>query len=232
MSYRVISSCAVSLALLTAAVGCGTSPGETIHQSYGGTKGLEAPKGSSAIYPAGPYGVRVGDTVADASFLGYASADDRELHPVSFHDFYDPDGSKNSKVLYFSIAALWCQPCNVEAGDLGTIVEDMAPKGYVFMQMLDAGETFHSLLPATEDDLNTWYDQYSLPFPIVLDPAKKLRTYFDSDGIPFSMIVATDTMKILASSSGYVGSDPSQSAAAQQQGRITAYEAELMKHLK
>ena len=217
--------CAVAglLALLVQ----GSSGGDTVVDPYAGGSGLEAPSGSTANYPAGPYGVRVGSTLADASFFGYGSADDRTLKLVSFHDFYDPDGSKGIKLIYFSAGAIWCPPCNTEASDLAlaTGAADLTKRlGVAFVQNLTQGARETSTLPATETDLGAWLTRHKLPFPVFLDPARKLDIYFDANGIPFGMLIDPRTMTILKTTDGWFGD----TAAAD---RLKSFEAELTPYL-
>ena len=192
------------------ALGCGSKP-------YDGGAGLEAPANSTAAYPVGPYGTRTGDTIADATFLGYPRFDDRSLQPVSFHDFYDPDGSKGIKLIDFSAGAIWCPPCNEEAAALSDTANGAQALrdelGVAFVQNLTEGDNPASPLPANEDDLNQWLDSYSLPFPLFLDPSKKMSAYFDAKGIPFGMLIDPRTMKIVHTQDGWFGGTTAQQIA-------------------
>ena len=220
------------------AAGCSSNP-ETVTDPYAGGPGLEAPQSSTANYPAGPYGVRVGSTLADASFFGYASASDQTLKLVSFHDYYDPDGSKGIKLIYFSAGAIWCPPCNSEAADLanakdggvGGAAQLTAKLGVQFLQNLTQGASRDSSYAANEKDLQSWLKSHPLPFPVFLDPTRKLQIYFDANGIPFGMIIDPRTMKILRTTDGWFGSDSSLSAAEQLQQRLQAFEDELTPYL-
>lgn len=204
---RVLSG--VALALAAFAASCGGT--DTV--PYAGTQGLESPNGVKAAYPAGPYGTKVGDVVADATFFGYPSVDQKVLTPIALHDFYDPDGSKGNKLIFFSAGAVWCPPCNAETEGLAqgeggsppSVYEDEKGKGVVFFQDLYEGANQKTGAPATESDLAEWVDSYQIPFWVVIDPKKKMEPYFDVATIPFSMVIDARTMKILETTTGYGG---------------------------
>lgn len=212
--------------------GCSSTNDETVTDPYTGGPGLEAPAASTANYPPGPYGTRVGSVIADASFFGYTSFDKnaRTLVPISFHDYYDPDGTRGAKLIYFSAGAIWCPPCNTEAGDLAdpTGAAALSQKyGIQFLSNLVQGARQDSAFPATEQDLNTWLNKYKLPFAVFLDPAHKLDIYFDATGIPFGMLIDPRTMKIVKTTDGWFGSDTSLPTAEQRKQRLQAFEDEL-----
>lgn len=235
MKKLALTSLGLALVLVT---GCSSSA-ETVTDPYTGGPGLEAPATSTANYPEGPYGVRVGSTLADASFFGYPSATDQTLKLISFHDYYDPDGSKGIKLIYFSAGAIWCPPCNSEAADLANAKDGgvggastLASKlGVQFLQNLTQGANHDSAYAANESDLRAWLKSHPLPFPVFLDPSRKLEIYFDANGIPFGMIIDPRTMKILRTTDGWFGSDSSLSAAEQLDQRLKAFEEELTPYL-
>lgn len=214
MRFAAFGAAALSFSVL---VGCGSSSDdagsqqpEVIVDPYDGSTGLDPVSNPSpaADYPVGPYGVGIGDTAADATFFGFADfngAANHELQPIAFHDFYDPDGSKGNKIMYVSIAAVWCGPCNLEAKDMPTVFNDLAGQGVVMFEDLYQGANQQTGDPATQTDLEKWNAKYKLPFTSVIDPKGKLDQYFDKNGIPFSFLIDTRTMKILATTNGYGG---------------------------
>jgi thiol-disulfide isomerase/thioredoxin len=211
MRIVAFGAAALSFSVL---IGCGSSGGskdpEVITDPYTGSTGLDPVDNPSpaANYPVGPYGVGIGDTAADATFFGFVdfnAAANHDLKPIAFHDLYDPDGSKGHKVIYVSIAAVWCGPCNLETKDLPTIFNDVQSQGAVVFQDLYQGANEQTGDPATQSDLENWNKKYKLPFPTVIDPKGKLDQYFDKNGIPFGLAIDPKTMKILATTNGYGG---------------------------
>jgi len=178
---------------------------EVIVEPYDGSTGLD-PISSAAAYPSGPYGVAVGDVLQDATFFGYRNADasaSGELETFSLSDFYDPDGEKGIRAIYISVSAAWCPPCQQEAKALPEIVESLAEDGLgvAFFQDLYEGTEYGR--PGTQSDLDKWLKRYKLPFPVVIDPKGKMNAYFDSNAIPYSLLVDARTMKILGTEAGF-----------------------------
>lgn len=195
---------------LSALVGCGSADveeaeAEVIVEPYSGSTGLDAVSGDT-VYPSGPYGVAVGDVLKDDSFFGYKNAEVSEsgdLEAFSLGDFYDPSGEKGVELLYISISAVWCPPCQQEAKALPSMIESLAQDGLkvAFFQDLYDGPTPGT--SATQRDLEKWLKKYKLPFPVVVDPKGKMNAYFDRNSIPYSIVVDAKTMKILGTDAGF-----------------------------
>jgi len=195
-----------------ALVACGASDAddaelepEVIVEPYDGSTGLD-PISSAAAYPSGPYGVAVGDVLQDATFFGYKNAEasvSGELESFSLSDFYDPDGEKGIDLIYVSISAAWCPPCQAEAKALPEMIESLAKDGLgvaFFQDLYEGGEVG---APGTQRDLDRWLKRYQLPFPVVIDPKAKMNAYFDRNSIPYSLVVDAKTMKILGTEAGF-----------------------------
>lgn len=196
--------------VLSALVGCGSnSPeeaeAEVIHDPFTGSTGLDAVS-ADAVYPSGPYGVAVGDVLQNATFFGYKDAEASEagqLESFSLGDFHDPEGEKGVELLYISVSAAWCPPCQAEAKALPEMIESLAKDGLkvAFFQDLYDGPTPGT--SATQRDLDKWLKKYKLSFPVVLDPKGKMNAYFDRNSIPYSIVVDAKTMTILGTEAGF-----------------------------
>lgn len=196
---------------LSMLVGCGPADDEAeleaeiVHDPYTGSTGLDAVSGD-AVYPSGPYGVAVGDVLKDDSFFGYRNAEASEggeLESFSLGDFHDPTGEKGIALLYISVSAAWCPPCQQEARALPEMIESLAQDGLkvAFFQDLYDGPTPGT--SATQRDLDKWLKRYKLAFPVVVDPKGKMNAYFDRNSIPYSIVVDAKTMKILGTDAGF-----------------------------
>src|SRR5690242_6920669 len=81
--------------------------------SNGGSAPVAEPDYRKQDYPAGPYGVGVGATLENFSFLGWrdpvgAGYDIAKLAPVHLADFYNPDGRNITRYLWINASAVWC----------------------------------------------------------------------------------------------------------------------------
>jgi hypothetical protein len=148
------------------ASGSSSSGGSTASDA-GTVSGVEGCAGGQTTvhnYPAGPYGIDVGQTLADVCLSGYASPTQETLVPMALHDFFDPSGTSNHKLLFLSAGMTWCGPCNREASELSSV---QVPGVAMFQVLLD-GPTYG--VGSTEADLKAWDELYKLPFWVAMDP--------------------------------------------------------------
>jgi len=208
-----ISSLCVAMTSL-ALVACGsddggstTDPGKAFDVTGGashpptGSTEIAPGSGQAVAYPAGPYGTEMGSVVENISWLGWKNGkdvgyDQGAFERVSLSDFYDPDGSKGSKLLIINASAVWCGPCNLEARhmrDANTYATFHA-KGVDFLWTLfeDANHD-----PVKPQDLTNWGNRYAVDYPMVLDPSLKTGAYFATDATPLNFLVDTRTMRIV-----------------------------------
>jgi hypothetical protein len=193
--------------------GCGsddpnqpTIPGESVDTSGGADDrgGItEIATGGEAVvaYPAPPYGTEVGAVIENLKFVGWkqptaAGYAEGSFETVSMSDFYDPDGTKSIKLILINASAVWCQPCNLEAGH----IRDAGLRGtykakgveFIFSLFEDALSN-----PAKPQDLVNWSTRYEVDYPMVLDPALKLGSYFAYDATPLNLVIDARTMRIV-----------------------------------
>lgn len=200
---------ATLLAVTFAAAACSEKSGAGVPDAGGG--GLVARDAGMVSYPAGPYGTAVGEVVEDATFNGYARFDDSNLGLVALHDYYNPDGAKTTTAgapvtaILVMAGAVWCNPCVQEAMVMASVADKFLPAGVQILQDLYQGPDRASGIAATQADLDRWVANYSLPFPVFIDPAKKLSPYFEVSLLPFIMLLDARTMTSLAEDLGFGG---------------------------
>lgn len=157
---------------------------------------LETGDSPAAGYPSGPYGVEVGSVVEDFSFQGYQRPDlARSLEEIRFADFYDPDGAKGVHLLLINTAAAWCQPCQIEHGDLPDRVNEFRSQGLVVLSLLfqdPAGD------PATVETLDAWTQTFDTNFPMALDPSYQMGRYGAAETPPLNLLVDLQNMRVIA----------------------------------
>jgi len=215
-----------SLAIISVSVaGCGSEDPVKFDRELAGESGGTGAgvRGSAAPdYPGPPYGFAIGSTVANFEFYGWrdpaaAGFDTGRLEKLSLADYYDPDGSKGSKLLHINVSAVWCGFCRAEH-EGGTYQTDSGLITYIPLEeevgsRYDAGLRYLGSLvqdnaggPATLLDLQVWAKEYELGIPFALDPAFKLaplRT--DDNSWPINFVISTRDMKVL---NKIIGADP------------------------
>jgi hypothetical protein len=147
-------------------------------------------------YPAGPYGVNEGDTLADVKGKGYllspAHTDVADLKldtiPVDVIHF-----NPQCTCGVLSQAAIWCGPCNAEQDVLTeAIAADPTLCAYnVLLESTPPGKR------AVTDDLVTW-NAHQQNFPIVVANINTTVHLPTPDLIPTNVIFNPRTMKILS----------------------------------
>lgn len=148
-----------------------------------------------AAYPSCPYGTTVGEVVANASFEGFPSYESagEGTKPISFADFYDPEGERPIELLFVNAGAVWCSPCKEEARELPHIWERLGDR-VAFLAVVYEGKPG---VTASEKDLANWVKSFKTPFFTVTDPEGQILAYFDKSTPPYSMVIDTRTMEIV-----------------------------------
>lgn len=149
-------------------------------------------------YPSGPYGSEVGDTLANLCFRGFRNParvkhNESSLEDIAFADYYDPTGSKGTRLLLIDTAAVWCSACRSEHEGLSAKNSEYAGRG---LQIL--GTLFQDARrePATTVDLGNWVETFSSNYAMALDQDYQMGTYASADTAPLNLVVDAKTMKI------------------------------------
>ncbi len=177
--------------------------------------------GPAAVYPPGPYGTSINSVVQNFELFGWTDPKasgfaEGSLERLQLADFYDPDGSKGSKVLVVSMAARWCGPCEAEYG--GGLFQNpsggapirVEPFAKYLAERYDRGVRMLGTIsqdltggPADLRDLEVWAEEFDVAFPFGVDPAEKIGALRDSDGTwPIAFILTTQDMRVRAKISG------------------------------
>lgn len=160
-------------------------------------------------YP-GPFGVGTGSVIPNYEFLGFprANVTHAALVRMQLADFYNPTGTETypagspygegqpkPKALLIDRSAVWCPPCNYEAGhELPAKHLAYFPKGE-FLVAIDDGPVAGT--PAVQSDLNGWVTTYKIDYPAVLNPGQVFSAIVGVDAYPGHIIVRTRDMKII-----------------------------------
>lgn len=162
-------------------------------------------------YPAGPYGVAVGQVITNFDLIGYANPEEStaEDRRIELADFWNPTGEDvypeesifgagelKPTVLVVVLSAVWCGPCQFESDKLlpGEHAK-FSPQGAQFLLHLVDGPAQGS--PAELSHLKAWTTKYDSPFPAAIDGEYKFGSNFDSSAFPSNILIDTRTMEIL-----------------------------------
>jgi hypothetical protein len=159
-------------------------------------------QGTTAGYPEGPYGTRVGDTVENLCFSGWthpktAGFDAGQLGPLCLGDFND---ETDARLLLVESCAVWCVACRFEYGgsedhqSLGDALDARRAEGFRVLGTIFQGGNSD---PATPKDAATWAKTFDVDFPFAVDEEHKLGLFTSPNVAPFNLLVDTRTMKIV-----------------------------------
>lgn len=209
LAGRRLLAAALGLALSLAA-GCADDRAPPFPEGQG-----QAPGGSDG-YPAGPYGVEKGSTIANFKLSGLPNPEQSKGEQVEIQlaDFYNPtgdgtfpegsvfgEGTPLPRVLLVNIGAVWCQPCQYEADVVLPVhYEEYSPLGVQFLLVLADGPNVG--VPATFNHLVTWTTRYETPWPATIDPDYAVGSLFKANAFPVNIVVDTKTMRIAEAVAG------------------------------
>jgi thiol-disulfide isomerase/thioredoxin len=144
-------------------------------------------------YPMGPYGYSQGTIIGDLSFIGKQSDTHVDYSTLPMQTFTFDQIRQNSKLILVDGAARWCTPCNRDQPEMLNIDMTYGPKGVTTVEVVVEGSYG---VPATENDINRWANQYSLQGIVTIDPSYEMSKYADVTAFPMYMIIRASTMKI------------------------------------
>jgi hypothetical protein len=217
MSHRKI---ALLVSLSSIALACSSSSSTSNVAADGGGAATDGGSGGDAApavaYPAGPYGVAVGDVFPNVSWTGAHGAG--ATTTISSADYYDPDGSRGIRGAYFTVTVVGngCPPCGqaatLEQAAYGAAPYDFGMRGGRFIDVLVQNWTGATQVPSTAADIAAWVGKGSLTYDVVIDPAPasdagglvvSIGTF---TAVPTGIIVDTRTMKVTMASMGVTDS--------------------------
>lgn len=141
-------------------------------------------------YPSGPYGLDIGDTVADHRFETTDGTPTR-LSEVRA----DP----RVKVIVWTSSAAWCGACRDEVRVLNDVHARLASRGVFVAQSLFQNEYY---APASGATARNWRSRLGATFPIWVEPDPP---YAGSVPIPMTWVIDAATMRVLHVGNGYDG---------------------------
>jgi len=129
--------------------------------------GCELSQRSDAfVYPAGPYGVDVGDQFENFSL---ADCDGNE---VWFDQLL-----MDAEAVLFNVGAGWCAPCVEETETIDPLIfQPLCGRGLRVVQVLYQDQ---DSAPATSLFCKRWRSKFGLSFPVLKDPQFLTRTFFE-----------------------------------------------------
>lgn len=177
------------LALIAALtlVACGDSDSEPADSAADAGNNVDSGSGSdaggTAEYPAGPYGINVGDVIANLAFV------DPDGNPVTLADLRT-DGVR---ALYINTAAGWCTACREEQPEIQALYEARADDGLLVVVTYFEDNEFN---PAEPAEAAQWAATYALTFPVLADPEFVTSAYYDEAQTPMNLVIDVDSMRI------------------------------------
>jgi thiol-disulfide isomerase/thioredoxin len=158
------------------------------------------------IYPDGPFGVSVGDTIKNLRFFAFLDTDgdgvvyNDDPSFIELAEFY-AENDPEAKIIMLNAAAGWCPPCMAEAQDMPDVYDEFYPRG---VRMITAVFENPDYSPATTDFVQSWGEQYELNVPLAIDSQPfQLGPYFDEAAMPTNIFIDATTMEILEVLPGY-----------------------------
>jgi cytochrome c biogenesis protein CcmG/thiol:disulfide interchange protein DsbE len=182
-------------ALVGALVGCSDAGAQgpvTVRSTAGDASTCVTPD-AGAPYPTCPYGIEVGQTLENATFVGRRAGLDSPREAVSLADFHALRAA-GKRYLVLSVGAFWCSPCKEEAKEFqASLVPAYEPKGVAFLSIILQNA---SRQPTKDDDVDLWIRTFKLTFPTARDPDGYVARFFDPSTMPLNMVVDLATMKL------------------------------------
>jgi thiol-disulfide isomerase/thioredoxin len=178
---RLLLPLAIAGALLSTA--CGDDDGG------GSSAGLNN-DADRTVYPEGPYGAQTDQVFPNLTF---SQADGTPVDIASIRQ--DPA----NRVLFINTAAFWCGACIEEQPAIAALYNDFAGAG---LEVLVTVFEKEDGTPADVADASRWQTAYSVPFPVVADPAGVLTGYYDPTLSPLNILIDLSSMEVIYRSQG------------------------------
>jgi len=179
----------LTIGVLLTGLGCGETHDSERHRAMmmGGVDvTLETSEGDARLeYPAGPYGLDIGDTSPARSVF----TDRNDV--LHFSELYvDP----NQRLLVIFASAGWCTRCAVHMPGLRDLHETFTDDGLYLAVSIHENANY---LPAKISDAHGYRRQYELPFTVLADTDGQILEYFDTFSMPMIITIDLETMEIL-----------------------------------
>lgn len=190
MSHNLRNILIVFAASLGFAAACGDSDAGTDDTAdTGANVDIGAGDTSGGEYPAGPYGLAVGDTIENLAFVLPDGT------PTSLQQLR----AAGTKAIYLNTASGWCTACREEQPAIQALHEELADDGLVVVIAYFEDSEFN---PATPAGAAAWISTYSLTFSVVADPEFVTSAYYDESQTPMNLVIEAEQMRIAHISTG------------------------------
>ncbi len=138
----------------------------------GGDSGAGAGSDDAATadpYPKGPYGIAVGDVIADRTWVGYQNPTADAVSTTKPYGAYSLGDAHASGKRYalVNLAESLCPGCQKSAKEFNTGAKAVLDVGGLVIEVLET--TGFTKQPA-KSDLDAWVNKYALPVTAVKDP--------------------------------------------------------------
>ena len=179
--------------------GSGSSSGDDSSSGAGSGSGSGSGSGGgddAGGYPAGPYGIAVGDVITDMQWIGYVDPTASEVATSEPYVVYSLNDARTSGAHYAMIhlAETECPGCQMAATQLEAGGAAVVQAGGVMIEVL---ETTGFIATASQTDLEQWIGKYQLPITSVKDPGTATVTLDTLGRREQAYIIDLTTMKIL-----------------------------------
>ena len=158
--------------------GCGSSgSGDDVSPMAG--------QAAPTSYPEGPYGVEVGDVMANHTLI---TDTEDSIAFAALHA--DP---AKTLLLIFGTAG-WCARCSIHMPDLKGLYTEFSQRGLFMVASLHENRSYE---PAVPRDAMNFRRLHELPFSVLADTDGQLTQYYERTTIPMVMVVDLRTMTLL-----------------------------------
>jgi len=136
-------------------------------------------------YPAGPYGVAIGQVISDLEFTDWR---DRPYH------LSDMRAEPDTRLIAIVNLAAWCPTCRRKMPALGVMDRRQRPNGVLTVASIYENPNFQ---PAIARDAAIWRRDHGLEFPVVADAEPVLDPYFNPFGRETYILISVPDMQIV-----------------------------------
>jgi hypothetical protein len=156
-------------------------------------------------YPCGPYGYSTGAVMQNLSLNGRrdfnmsGSPLDDAVQAIPLSDYYQ---DKNVKVLFISLATVWCVPCGTEQPSLVALYKSYQQSHPGAVKFLEVILQNAQAMPADTPTVDAWTMNYNIPFDMANDPMNVLAPFYNPNSFPEQLILKTSSMSIIYDHTG------------------------------
>jgi hypothetical protein len=194
---RALSVAVVAGTLVVACASHNTTPSA----SGDGTTGTGTGLPTTGDYPAGPFGLSVGDVFPRIRVNGYKNGTGGWT-ALDTLDYFDPNGARGINGVYVTVSAPWCSGCKLEGAALPRLYEGQykARGGRILTVLLQDA----AYEPASQGTADAWVAAYATPYDLAVGDVGTMLPPKGSGSIslPYNYAIDPRSMRIVAIDSG------------------------------